>query len=662
MLSVSLVSFGINLNLGPSVIGTAEIRPSGQGQPSGKPKNLTVPWQDLQPKAPVFALMSWHGRLSDFRGRNPEIEELNKWAASEPAVSVKFVTGCGGSGKSRFAAEFANLLQTQGWAAGFVDLRKPVTFVLKEAGTLLVVDYPEESPHETGELLRDLAGLGQDARFRVLFLTRRTISHWESTIHDSRAAVLVDSAAIDLPPIPPPDTYDLFCLAQDRAAELWNTVPLPLSKEAFTHWLGLKEEHKQPLFVQAAAIQGALHPEEEAVRYTGKEIVKSLAERELARLRVTAERAGFEDQCALARLLVTAAIIGHIPKSSISTLAQEGILGPDVSPGRPLNVKLHRAGVMSQSGVDAPKPDIVAAAFSVAVLADDPANAPDLLWLALQKDISGGLQRLARLAYDAEVVLAIREHKLSKWLAEAVNNHPDRCRTLQNFLTQTPLPVGLTEAAVAVWSTLLTVAPINEERARLLHNLSNHLSKSGDGPGALKAIQEAGEIYRRLAESNPARYEPNLAISLNNLSVHLSKSGDHPGALKAIQEAVEIYQRLAKDNPARYEPNLAISLTNLSNRLSKSGDHPGALKAIQEAVKIHRRLAESNPAWYEPDLAMSLNNLSIRLSESGDHPGALKAVQEAVEIRRRLAESNPAWYEPDLAGSLHNLSFLQREG
>ncbi|MCK4581048.1 MAG: hypothetical protein KAU10_06830, partial [Dehalococcoidia bacterium] len=427
----------------------------------------------------------WHGRLSDFRGRNPEIEELKEWAASEPAVSVKFVTGCGGSGKSRFAAEFANLLQTQEWAAGFVDLRKPVTFVLKEAGTLLVVDYPEESPHETGELFRDLAGLGQGARFRVLFLTRRTISHWESTIHDSRAAVLVDSSAIDLPLIPPPDTYDLFCSAQDRTAELWNTVPLPLSKGAFTHWLSLKEEHKQPLFVLAAAIQGALHPEEEAVRYTGQEIVKSLAEREFARLRAAAEKAGFQDQCALAQLLVAAAIIGHIPRSGMNALVQEGILGPDVSQGPALNVKLHRAGVMSETGVDAPKPDIVAAAFSVAVLANDRGNAPDFLWRVLQNDIPGGLQRLARLAYDAEVVLAIREHKISKWLAEAVNNHPDRCAALRNLLEQTPLPVGLTDAAVAVWRTLLTVDPTNEERAGLLNNLSTHLSASGDSPGAL---------------------------------------------------------------------------------------------------------------------------------------------------------------------------------
>jgi len=50
------------------------------------------------------------------------------------------------------------------------------------------------------------------------------------------------------------------------------------------------------------------------------------------------------------------------------------------------------------------------------------------------------------------------------------------------------------------------------------NNLSNCLSVLGDRPGALKVIQEAVEIRRRLAESNPARYEPDLATSLDNLT------------------------------------------------------------------------------------------------------------------------------------------------
>jgi tetratricopeptide (TPR) repeat protein len=89
--------------------------------------------------------------------------------------------------------------------------------------------------------------------------------------------------------------------------------------------------------------------------------------------------------------------------------------------------------------------------------------------------------------------------------------------------------------------------------------------------------------------------------------------------LRAIEEAVEIYRRLAQAQPAAFEPALASSLNNLSNRLSDSGDRPGALRAIEEAVEIYRRLAQAQPAAFGPDLAISLNNLSNRLSDSGDH-------------------------------------------
>jgi hypothetical protein len=46
-----------------------------------------------------------------------------------------------------------------------------------------------------------------------------------------------------------------------------------------------------------------------------------------------------------------------------------------------------------------------------------------------------------------------------------------------------------------------------------LKNLSNRLSDSGDRAGALRAIQEAVEIRRRLAAAQPAAFEPDLAVS-----------------------------------------------------------------------------------------------------------------------------------------------------
>jgi len=68
------------------------------------------------------------------------------------------------------------------------------------------------------------------------------------------------------------------------------------------------------------------------------------------------------------------------------------------------------------------------------------------------------------------------------------------------------------------------------------------------------------EIRRRLAQDNPARFAPDLAVSLNTLSKRLSDAGDGAGALAAIREAVNTYRRLAQDNPARFTSALERSL------------------------------------------------------------------------------------------------------
>jgi len=217
--------------------------------------------------------------------------------------------------------------------------------------------------------------------------------------------------------------------------------------------------------------------------------------------------------------------------------------------------------------------------------------------------------------------------------------------------------------AVNVYRRLAQANPAAYEPvlAASLNNLANHLSETGDRAGALAPATEALNICRRLAQANPAAYEPNLAMSLNNLAASLSETGDRAGALAPANEAVNIYRRLAQANPAAYEPNLAGSMNNLAIRLSETGDRAGALVAATEAVNIYRSLAQVSPAAYEPDLAMSLNNLAAFLSETGDRAGALAPATEAANIYRRLAQVNPAAYEPDLAMSLNNLAIRLSE-
>lgn len=214
------------------------------------------------------------------------------------------------------------------------------------------------------------------------------------------------------------------------------------------------------------------------------------------------------------------------------------------------------------------------------------------------------------------------------------------------------------QEAVAIYRRLAQANPAAYEPALAvcLNHLATHMSGTGDRVGALAPAQAALEIRRRLAKADPAAHEPGLASSLNNLANRLSETGDRGAALAAAQEAVEIRRRLAQGNQAAYEPALAGSLSNLASHLSQAGDRAGALASVNDALGIYRRLAKAAPAIYEPAVAMCLNNLAISLSETGDRAAALAPAVEAVEIRRSLAQANPAAHEPDLASSLNNLA------
>ena len=216
----------------------------------------------------------------------------------------------------------------------------------------------------------------------------------------------------------------------------------------------------------------------------------------------------------------------------------------------------------------------------------------------------------------------------------------------------------------------------------------------GTAPAALASITEAVDIYRRLAQANPAAYLPDLATSLNNLSNPAGRTGDRAGALASITEAVDICRRLAQANPAAYLPDLAMSLNNLVQPAGRdrgprrragrhhrgrrhlpaagpgqprrlpprprhvaeqprptsrpaTGDRDGALASITEAVDICRRLAQANPAAYLPDLAMSLNNLVQPAGrQPGTGTGALASITEAVEHLPAAGPGQPGRLPP----------------
>jgi TIR domain/Tetratricopeptide repeat len=225
--------------------------------------------------------------------------------------------------------------------------------------------------------------------------------------------------------------------------------------------------------------------------------------------------------------------------------------------------------------------------------------------------------------------------------------------------------LAASQEAVDIYRRLAETRPDTflPDLAKSLNNLGRDLFNLGHRDKALAASQAAVDIYRRLVETRPD-FLPDLATSLNNFGNGLSNLGRHEEALAAAQEAVDIRRRLAETRPDAFLPDLATSLNNFGNGLSNLGRHEEALAAAQEAVDIRRRLAETRPDAFLPRLATSLNNFGIRLSSLGRRQEALAVSQEAVDIYRRLTESHPDAFLPDLATSLNNfgndLSNLRR--
>ena len=625
-----------------------------QGTPPAEP---SLPWRDLPAQPDVFRLLSWRTRLvRRLIGRDAERAELLGWArqaSNQPAV--RLLTGPGGSGKSRLAAEVAGALRAEGWTAGFARLDQPSILPLAKAGLFLVVDYPEERPAETLALLRSLAALETPpAPTRLLLLSRRSFDWWQDTIDEAHAAGICDSQAVGVANLDEEGTVSLFREAVQALSSHLGREPGEAGDRAVrSWWAGDPARHGLPLFATAAAIHGVLEPGRK-LGVEGGEVIQALARREIGRINNEGKSAGLGRQSA-GRLAALAVVRGQLDAAMIRRLAEPKLeLG--LPPADRAGDAVTRLSYWEDGAFPAPAPDIVAAAFSLEVFAKRADLVPEWLWAVLEDNPHSWVDRVNRVGYDISVVHEPAEQRMSGWLAEMVNRNPERAETLA-FVVDNFSPPTTLQLAVNVSRALLAAGELDDtERTRTLNGLSIHLSNAGDGAGALEAIREAVEIHRRLAAQNPAWYEPALALILNNLSNHLSEAGDGAGALAAIRESVEIRRRLLAQNPARYEPDLALSLNSLSNHLSEAGDGAGALAAIRESVEIYRRLAAQNPARYEPDLAMSLNNLSLRLSEAGDGAGALAAIREAVEIRRRLAAQNPARYEPDLALSLNNLS------
>jgi tetratricopeptide (TPR) repeat protein len=115
----------------------------------------------------------------------------------------------------------------------------------------------------------------------------------------------------------------------------------------------------------------------------------------------------------------------------------------------------------------------------------------------------------------------------------------------------------------------------------------------------LTATVEAVEAYRRLTATNPAAFEPDLAMSLNNLGADLSGLGRREEALAATAEAVDLYRKLASHHRDAHLPGLANALRNVGYvALTLNAPTSHAIAMTAEGVQYLTELAAQQPAAF----------------------------------------------------------------
>ena len=652
-----------------------------------------------------------------------EFRQLREWAmmtadAAAPSqrgrsgdIAVAVVTGAGGSGKTRLAAQLCHDLSSIGWYAGFlpstVDVTDEELSALAEVTTelLVVVDYAEEA--RRGLVARVVRKLrARHSPTRIVLTARGADAWWEEFREEAEqdGSVLSNTLSLSIRGKQQVERDPWFFGRMYRRAvqqfsdKLNKAVPTDVEVPDYLGdtaldavlraWLAVCGDNdgaqeamptRQELYDRVMSIEFA--------RWRQELILEEISRKQMRQAAATLSLlAPSQDEDAVDDVLSRLPEWSqeHLLRSRFAELLVQSFLRDDGAEAvslRPDPVAEHL--ILEVFGKN---PDLL-----VRVLPQDPAQVPGLddpdaedsvvtRALEIGQQVRNACVTLTRASsLDREVALRLARRALRErpflWkealdvaltqggpLAPALEALIESGATLPLGEIDDAIPVGhpvLAEAALAVTRRLAASAERSpEQQARWANNLSIRLSDVGDRVGALEAAREAVRLRRALVEASPATYTSDLAMSLTNLAIRLSEVGERNEALEAAREAVELYRGLAEASPQAYTPNLAASLNNLANCLSAVGERNEALVAAREAVELYRGLAEASPAVYTSDLAMSLNNLAIRLSEVGERNEALGAAREAVRLRRALVEASPQAYTPDLAGSLSNLATI----
>ncbi|WP_345144225.1 tetratricopeptide repeat protein [Dactylosporangium darangshiense] len=650
-------------------------------------------------------LLNARFRVVAFTGREQELAELSRWRDVQGLrLSVRWLHGPGGAGKTRLAAELADASVVKGWKVvtavhgpgsiqlppGSQDMRTD-----NAAGLLLVVDYADRWPLSHLTWLMSNAMLHRDVPTRVLLLARSAYP-WPA-VRAAFSELAADCSDQLHGPLPghaaPAVRHHMFAAARDAFAARYGLAdpsriapPPELGHPDFGLTLNV---HMAALVAVDARARG------DTVAADPVALTVYLLDREhrhwtqLYQNRVEGTEHDTPPSV-MARLVFTAALTGPMGHGGGAQLLRALDL-----PGHPDRLLTdHRACYPPE------EPGAVLEPLYPDRLAED------FLALALPGHSVTGYTSAPWAAADAVTVISFGEgddadqpaphvRRAMTFLAAAAapGRWPHVARHVADVLRANPaLAAAAGGGALAALAELddldadvlaavaahlpeyqqadldLGVAAIAERltahqlasttdpvtRAQLHTTLARRLANAGLHQRAGVAAGQAVATLRALAETDPGAADPDLAAALYQHCRALVGLGQRTEPLAAIEQAAAIYRRLA-DVDGAYLPQLASTLYMLGRALSDPGQMQQAIAVAEESVAVYRALVNTDPQAPLADLATALNSLGLRLDMAGRPLEGLGPLRDSLAIRRTLAEADPARFLSDLATSLNNI-------
>ena len=623
----------------------------------------------------------------------------------DPDLAVAVVTGAGGSGKTRLAAQLCHDLSSIGWCTGFLPTTTDITVeelsTLAELTTelLVVVDYAEET--RRGQLATLFRAL-RDRRSptRIVLTARGTDVWWDEFREEleqdgidlSKTLIISHLGRNQLQKNPL--LFDgIFRRAVQGFAEQVSQPPLrqdmvvPENLGAtaldvvLMAWLVVCDESAGA--AKKLPTRNGLYDRVLTTEFAQWRKAPALAEISGTHMRQAAATLSLlapsqdEDEVdeVLSRLPEWAS--EHLRRSRFAELLVHTLLRVDGEGA--VNLRPDPVAEHLILEVFSKRPDLLAWVLPTDPLEVPGLEDPDADEMVVQRALALGRQaqnactvitradfldskKAHRLAGR---VLRARPHLWSSALDVTINQGGPFAPALEELIAsgadlplaeiEDAIPLGhgvLRGAALAATRRLAASAERSpEQQARWSNTLAIRLSEAGERDKALEAAREAADLYKALAEESPAAYTPNLAASLNNLAAFLSEAGERGEALEAAREAADLYKALAGASPAAYTPNLAASLSTLANRLSEAGERDKALHIFIEdfdrfSPATRARLLLARASWrhdnQEEDLVAAAHE-----ADGKDVPALLgparREVACAVANSKQSLEGLPSW-------------------